>query len=134
MQLLGTHHVAVFTANFEAMERFYVETLHFPVTRRWDDAGIVFFDVGSTQIELIRQKAETGGARPPELGAGVGLNHLALHVADLDQAFGEWQARGVKVLKEPANFKEVRIAFFADPDGNVLELVEDPRRSRDNPW
>jgi predicted enzyme related to lactoylglutathione lyase len=29
------------------------------------------------------------------------------------------------VLREPSDFKTLRIAFFSDPDGNVLELVEE---------
>ena len=125
MRVLVTHHVAIYTPNFETLEAFYTQTLGFPVTLRWDDATIIFIDVGSTQIELIGREATAGAPGPHALGQGVGINHLALHVADVDQAFRELQERGVTVLKEPVNYKTVRIAFFSDPDGNVLELVED---------
>lgn len=122
MEIRATHHVAVFTENFSALETFYTETLGLPVTRRWDDAGIIFIDVGSTKIELIdrendaRSRAQRGG-----------FDHLALHVADVDTAVAELQEKGIIITNGPRNFKEVRVAFFADPDGNVLELVEDPR-------
>lgn len=130
MRLQGTHHIAIFTRNFEEMERFYTETLEFPVTRRWDDKGIIFIDIGSTKIELIRKDGEGSGEKPVGLGQGIGINHIALHVESVDEAFRELQGLEVQTLSGPADFQEVRIAFFTDPDGNVLELVEDPRQAR----
>ncbi len=125
MDLLATHHIAVYTPNFEAMEAFYTRTLGFPVTLRWDDAGIIFIDIGSTKLELIH-KTQMAGTEPPHaLDEGIGFNHVALHVPSTDAAYTELVKAGVKVLREPSNFKTVRIAFFSDPDGNVLELVEE---------
>lgn len=120
MQLLATHHVALFTRNFAAMEKFYSETLGFPITRRWDDVTIIFINVGSTTIELIGR--DTAPAPDSEPGA---FNHLALHVANVDEAYQELLAKGIKIKAEPKNFKDVRICFFFDPDGNTLELVQE---------
>jgi hypothetical protein len=36
--------------------------------------------------------------------------------------------KNVKIKSPPANFKDVRICFFFDPDGNTLELFEAPRK------
>lgn len=123
MKLKATHHVALFTRNFAALEKFYTETLGFPVTKRWDDVTICFIDIGSTTIELIGR--DTAPAPNSEPGT---FNHLALHVEDVDAAYAELVSKGVKIRSEPKNFKEIRICFFFDPDGNVLELVEDPRQ------
>ncbi|GIV76050.1 VOC family protein [Litorilinea aerophila] len=123
MQLKATHHVALRTPNFAAMEQFYTQTLGLPVTRRWDDVQIVFIDVGSTTIELIGRDDATAETKPTG-----GWDHIAFHVEDVDAAFQELVEKGVRIRSEPRNFKEVRIAFFYDPDGNVLELVEDPRK------
>ncbi|MFN8441224.1 MAG: VOC family protein [Caldilineaceae bacterium] len=120
MQLLATHHVALFTRNFAEMEKFYSQTLGFPVTRRWDDATIIFINVGSTTIELIGR--DTAPASNSEPGA---FNHLALHVANVDDAYQELLTKGIKIKAEPKNFKDVRICFFFDPDGNTLELVQE---------
>ncbi len=125
MQLTGTHHIGLRTPNLAAMEAFYTQTLGFPVTKRWDDVQIVFVDIGSTVIELIGRDNATANNTPTG-----GLDHIALHVADIDAAFAELVAKGVKIRSEPRDFKDVRIAFFFDPDGNVLELVEDPRQPR----
>jgi catechol 2,3-dioxygenase-like lactoylglutathione lyase family enzyme len=119
MQLTGTHHVALRTPNFAAMEAFYTQTLGFPVTKRWDDVTIIFIDIGSTTIELIGRDNVTAESNPTG-----GWDHVALHVANVDEAFAELQAKGVRIRSEPKDFKDVRIAFFFDPDGNVLELVE----------
>ena len=122
MKLKATHHVALFTRNFAEMEKFYSQTLGFPVTLRWDDVTIIFIDIGSTTIELIgRDTAPEANSKP---GA---FNHLALHVEDVDVAYQELVAKGIAITVEPKNFKEIRICFFIDPDGNSLELVEDPR-------
>jgi catechol 2,3-dioxygenase-like lactoylglutathione lyase family enzyme len=123
MNLVGTHHVALFTQNFETMEKFYTQTLGFPVAKRWDDVSIVFIDVGSTTIELIGRDNRGG-----RVANQYGFDHLALHVDNVDEAFAQLSAAGVKFNGEPKNFQDVRIVFFTDPDGNLLELVEDPRK------
>ena len=123
MNVLATHHVAILTRNMEAMENFYTQTLGFPVTKRWDDEGIIFINIGSTQIELIPRPQNQG--EPATLGQGVGMNHLALHVASTDETFQELTRLGVTVVREPYDFQDGRIAFFSDPDGNVLELWQD---------
>ncbi|MBX2998932.1 MAG: VOC family protein [Caldilineaceae bacterium] len=123
MQLLGTHHVALFTDNFEALEKFYTETLGLPVTKRWDDAKIIFINVGSTTIELLGRDNRSG-----RVANQYGFDHLALHVEDVDVAYAELKAAGVNFTVDPKNFKDIRLAFFTDPDGNLIELFEEPRK------
>jgi catechol 2,3-dioxygenase-like lactoylglutathione lyase family enzyme len=59
---------------------------------------------------------------------GGGWDHLALEVEDIDAAYAELSAAGIPFHVPPEDFPEeapsVRIAFFKDPDGNVLELVQ----------
>ncbi len=127
MNIKATHHVAVLTPNFAEMERFYTETLGFSVTKRWDDKGIIFIDVGSTTIELIDRPVEM---KPEEKQLAGYFDHLALHVEDIDDAYAEIEGKGVRMKSAPRDFQDVRIAFFYDPDGNSIELVEDPRQER----
>lgn len=122
MKLKATHHVAIFTQNFAAMETFYSQTLGFPITLRWDDVTIIFFDIGSTTVELIGRDTA-----PPANSPAGAINHIALQVEDVDAAHAELVSKGVTIKSPPANFKNIRICFFLDPDGNTLELVEDPR-------
>ena len=120
MKLKATHHIGLRTPNFAVLEKFYTKTLGFPVTKRWDDVQIVFIDIGSTTIELIGRDDATAETKPTG-----GIDHLALHVENVDEAFAELLAKGVRIRSEPKDFKDVRVAFFFDPDGNVLELVQE---------
>lgn len=121
MQVRGTHHVAIGTANFDQLVAFYSETLGLPAEKRWDGANIVFIDLGDTQIELLDRPDAS------ENGQG-GWVHLAFHVDDVDATYAELEAAGVDMRVAPKDFQTVRIAFFADPDGNLLELVQDSKR------
>lgn len=125
MQVLATHHIAIATHDVGKLETFYTEKLGFAVTKRWEAVGIVFVNAGSTQLELVPKDAAAGEPGPRELGQGTGINHIALHVASTDAAFAALKGRGVTILREPKDFQDIRIAFFTDPDGNVLELVEE---------
>lgn len=122
MKLTATHHVGLFTPNFDAMKHFYSETLGLEIVRSWDEPQIVFFAAGSTLIELVdKPDAAIDEARP------AGFDHFAFHVDDVDAAFDELKEAGVRTAIDPKDFQDVRIAFFYDPDGNMLELVQDPR-------
>jgi lactoylglutathione lyase len=125
MQVKGTHHIALHTRNFAEMEKFYTDTLGFSVVRRWDEIGFVFIDLGSTTLELIKRPE----GPPPNSPPGP-FEHLALHVEDIDAAFAELVAKGVRIKSEPRDFKELRYCFFYDLDGNSIELIEEPRRQR----
>jgi glyoxylase I family protein len=125
MQLGGIHHIAILTPDLAALEAFYTQTLGLPVARRWDTAGIVFVDGGGVWLELTRLDAPAGHAGPHALDHGIGINHLAFRVRDIDITYGELVRRGVRSIAAPQTFEELRVAFLADPDGNVIELIED---------
>jgi catechol 2,3-dioxygenase-like lactoylglutathione lyase family enzyme len=125
---MRAHHIAIYTRDLARLEAFYTQTLGFPVARRWDAAGIVFVDAGGLWIELTRQDAPDDGTQPRALDQGVGINHFALQIDNVDRSFRELVDKGVRVLAAPVNYENVRVAFLADPDGNVLELIEDAAR------
>src|SRR3954465_746356 len=114
---MRAHHVAIYTHDLARLEAFYTQVLGFPVVRRWDAAGIVFVDVGGLWIELTRQDAPDDGTQPRALDQGVGINHFAVQVENVDVAFRELAGKGARVLAAPANYENVRVAFLADPDG-----------------
>jgi catechol 2,3-dioxygenase-like lactoylglutathione lyase family enzyme len=136
MQILGTHHVGLSTANLPRLRAFYVETLGRPVVGAFVGHDIVFVQAGGTVIELI------GAADPPDAAPGQaggfgrrGWQHLAWEVDDVDAAYVELAGRGITFELPPEDFPPeapiLRIAFFADPDGNLIELVQ-PREARES--
>lgn len=122
MRIAHTHHVALLTANFERIRAFYVEILGLPVRGAFPGHNIVFVEAGSTTIEIVEE------SRAPGVPATGGWHHLAFEVPDVDAAVAELAAHGIQCHVQPTNFPEqapsLRIAFFRDPDGNVLELVQ----------
>ena len=48
--------------------------------------------------------------------------HMALRVADVDEARRELEARGVEFHGETRDSSVCHMAFFTDPDGNALML------------
>ncbi|MFO7166928.1 MAG: VOC family protein [Chloroflexota bacterium] len=121
MHIVGTHHIALKTANYDAMRTFYTETLGLPVVGGFPGGNIVFLSLGDTTIELINAAGEL---TPPVLG----WHHIAIQVEDTDAAYAELSAKGVPFHVEPRSFPpdapQARLAFFKDPDGNELELFQ----------
>ena len=122
MHIVSTHHVAISTPHFARLREFYVEKLGLPVVGGFPGHDILFLEAGDTTIELA------GDASPADEVSRRGWNHLAWEVDDVDETYVELSARGVpfRVLPEdfPAEAPAMRIAFFEDPDGNLLELIQ----------
>jgi catechol 2,3-dioxygenase-like lactoylglutathione lyase family enzyme len=57
----------------------------------------------------------------------LGVRHLAFYVADVDAEAERLRAAGVALDVEPMTATgDVRLAFFRDPDGTQLELLDGP--------
>ncbi len=121
LAIVATHHIALTTRNFDCLRDFYTQRLGLAVVGGFPGEDIVFIEAGTTTIELI-------GEESPEGTIGPGWDHLAWEVEDLDEAFRELTARGVVFHVPPEGYPpaapSMRIAFFRDPDGNLLELVQ----------
>jgi glyoxylase I family protein len=87
------------------------------------------------RIELLRRPGTTdspGGklASPAEAALRAGYGHVAFDVADLDAAWDRAVARGARPVMPPGPAPEpgVRMAFVADPEGNLIDLLHRPGR------
>jgi hypothetical protein len=122
VRIVGAHHVAIVTPDVERLRAFYVETLGFSVVGGFPDHGIIFIAAEGVTIELLQEDRLAAGARRR------GWDHLALEVEDVDAAYAALKARGVPFHAPPEGFPPeapaVRLVFFADPDGNALELLQ----------
>jgi predicted enzyme related to lactoylglutathione lyase len=59
----------------------------------------------------------------------LGNRHLAFYVGDVDAEAARLHAAGVEFTIEPTDATgDVRLAFFFDPDGALLELLSGPPR------
>ena len=123
--ITGLDHLALVTTDAARAAKFYTEVLGFKETGRLElgHTGTIYFvSLGDVQIELFG----TGDASAP-VGAAdsTGFKHLAMLVDDLEAECARLKAAGVTFTTEPTVINDhLRIAFFLDPEGNALELMQ----------
>lgn len=81
------------------------------------------------RVELLHRPGSGPGLRaanPAEAALTEGFGHLAFGVARLDEAHRRLVALGAGEVMAPQPSPEpgVRMSFLADPEGNLIELVE----------
>ena len=88
------------------------------------------------RVELLHRPRTSAGvsgqpANPAEAALRAGYGHVAFDVPDLDGAFDGAVARGARPVMPPCPAPEpgVRMAFVADPEGNLIELLHRPGRA-----
>ena len=130
--MTGIHHVALTVTDLERSLRFYTQVLGFRQGRWLRGPGgpseIVFVEVpGGGRVELFHYAEGTVAAPPRRDNHTTGWNHVAFGVPDIDAAVQGLQSKGVTFTVLPAakGTAPIRVAFFADPDGNTLELFEE---------
>jgi catechol 2,3-dioxygenase-like lactoylglutathione lyase family enzyme len=104
--------VAVPTRDVERARRFYGEVLGL----RADEHSRHEFWAGDTCLAIWEPEAQ-GMPFQPQKNA-----QLALHVADVEEARRELEAKGVEFWGETFDSSVCKMAFFTDPDGNDLML------------
>ena len=82
-------------------------------------------------IDLLEWKQPRDESPPYPHLYHLGIARIALASDDLDGDMARLAAAGVRFLSEPASLapssgSRVRFVCFEDPDGTVLELVENP--------
>jgi glyoxylase I family protein len=117
--LLGIEHTAIASPDVQKLAQWYVETLGFVIN--YNSGKTVFIKApDGSMIEIIT--SERGLA--PKAMKDAGLRHVALTVGDYDAAFAELKAKGISFLGEPIVNAEVKVAFFTDPEGNFLHIIQ----------
>ena len=130
------HHVALRVTDFEVAKRWYVEKLDFRVVHEWPfaDEQLAYLALPNDDrfmIEIL------GGGDPLPMDAPAhsdladslrysGYHHFCLNVADIEATVAELRKRGVAIVAEPFRLDDIsrKLAFFADPFGNLIELAE----------
>ena len=133
---MSGHHVAVRVPDFEAAKRWYVEKLDFRVIHEWRYADLQLAYVGPATddhfyIELLGDGEPRPVPKPVYTNLGdslrlAGYHHFCLNVRDMDAAIAEFRRRGVTIVTEPFELAVIsrRLAFIADPFGNLIELAQ----------
>jgi len=130
------HHVAVRAPDLETARRWYVEKLDFRVIYEWDFADEKLAYLAPPTDDHFFIEVLGGGEPAPQAGRPYkdladslkygGYHHFCLTVESIDKTVATLRERGVPVVTEAFELPAIsrRLAFFADPFGNLIELAE----------
>ena len=119
--IVGLNHVALSVPNLDEAVAYYTKTMGFPEAfRSTDERGqttLVYVQISkNTFIELQPANAQ----RPP------GINHLGLHVENMNAATAMFKQRGANVAETRVSATKAILSNITDPNGNRIELAELP--------
>ncbi len=105
--------VSLLTQDIQCAKRFYAETLGFEIETEGPDD--LEFRAGQMTLDIFNP-ASKGRPFAPSLGG------VAFRVADVAAARAALEAKGVRFAGETVDTGVCHMAFFHDPDGNLLML------------
>ncbi len=134
--------VGVVVRDLELMERFYGEVFGCRAERRTrvpesvgvpaglgGELTVVWLRVPSGGcVKLVLPRSVPVSARAETLPAGrLGLSYLTFHLDDIDAVVAALPAAGARPLSDPVvvRARGRRISFWSDPEGNVVEVVDE---------
>ncbi|MDP3340717.1 VOC family protein [Frigidibacter sp.] len=127
-------HVALRIRDRESGIAWYRDKLGMQVVRAFDLNGMTFTEMAMESAEAFRLELVSGDGAVERPGDGElfdsfllnGWHHLGIWVDDVDLAVVELRNRDVRITLDPTDNHEwmVRVAFIADPWGNVIELLQ----------
>ena len=123
IRALAVNHVSLLVADTARALGFYHDLLGIPLETSRPELGFpgAFLQLGNVQIHLLElATAGPPGLQPKPAGRD---RHLALDIADLDAALAALDAAGIDYTLSRSGR---RALFCRDPDGNGIELVEQP--------
>jgi glyoxylase I family protein len=126
--ITGMEHTGLCASDPRSLAEWYVSILGFRIVRALEDRRTYFIRApGGGMLEIYPAQHPVA----PADNVHRGLRHLALSVSGFDAEVRRLRSAGVTVPQETvAKGQDMSIAFFRDPEGNLLHLVE---RTRDIP-
>jgi lactoylglutathione lyase len=138
--ITGHNHTSFTVSDLERSVEFYTRVLGFDLERRFDAEGqaistitgfsgarlrIAFVSLGDFRLELIQYDSPEG-AKLDTATNNIGSAHIAFWTDDVDKTYEELKAKGVHFRGAPIRSRpeRPRVAYFTDPDGITLEIVE----------
>lgn len=109
----GVDFLTVFVTDYPAAQRFYGDLLGLERSADYVKIPGGEYETGSLTLQVIDAAAvgqEFKSRRHP----------VALHVEDVEAARAELESQGIEFQGETLDSGVCHMAFFRDPDGNVL--------------
>lgn len=114
--------ICLLVEDFDISFGFYSIKLGLPVNSR--DSHFADFKLEGTSLAIFG-KDEATSMFPKEYMQSGGGCVIAYQVDDLDRAVKELNSSGIKIFEGPKQTTwGQKVAYFNDPDGNILEVSE----------
>jgi lactoylglutathione lyase len=137
MSVAAVHldHVGLSVADLDAQAAWYAAAFGLREALPFEIAGLGLrgaFVVGDGfAIELLEREGSQPGLRAPDQATALltrGFGHIALRVSGVDDTHASLLAAGAseRLAPQPAPEPGVRMSFVADPEGNLIELLDRP--------
>jgi lactoylglutathione lyase/glyoxylase I family protein len=135
MAVRSFHHIGLSVADHDRQCRFYSRAFGFREEYRTEipEAGIRISLLsgpgGALELTEYTGSAPQHFTDPADGARTQGYFHWALTVSDLEDAITTAVAHGARVISEPRPSRrgDARFAYLADPEHNLIELLQPTR-------
>ena len=127
-------HVGLNVGDLESMTRWYTTALRFSVEFEFaiehaGFRGVMLHSPAGHRVELLYRDGNQPGLQartPVDAALTRGYGHIALDVPDVDAAYADLLEAGAseRMPPQPSPEPGVRMAHLADPEGNLVELLD----------
>jgi len=122
-------HVRLLVPNVRDCFLFYRDVIGLTVRYGDEDTPFAEFQTGSVNLALeplLVSEPDEARVKPHEFSAQDRVA-LIFRVEDIDATYDRLKSRDVEFVKEPHDTPEfgMRVAYFRDPAGNLIELNQD---------
>jgi catechol 2,3-dioxygenase-like lactoylglutathione lyase family enzyme len=113
-------HVGIYVKDIDRSVTFYTNIFGWKEKRRMgtEDIKIAVLDIGEGYLEIVQRPGSPG---IPPTG---NWSHIAFHVENFTEMLNKLVRLGVHVDARLSIANNTNIAFFTDPDGHTVEIME----------
>ena len=118
-------HMAIAAKDTAALARWYQDRLGFTVAYdNKKDPPTIFVRLGEgSLLEIIPASQEPRRERKT---SDPGMSHFAISVQDFEAVQADLTAKGIEVRDIREASRGVKVGFFEDPEGNLVQVIYRP--------
>ncbi|MSP12586.1 MAG: hypothetical protein EXR62_06475 [Chloroflexi bacterium] len=124
--MFSIEHFAIASQDTDKLAQWYMDKLGFSVIMRTEAKPSIYF-IKAPKGGLIEIIPANEKQIPQALDDDAGMRHVAFLYDDYDAAKKDLNAKGIELFNEFTAATGARIAWFRDPDGNLLQIVKRPK-------
>ena len=143
--MIGLRHIGIVVIDIERSLQFYRDLLGLKIIKDQEEYGDYidkFTGIKGVRVRTVKMKTEGGGliellqyySHPSSnimcqdrKMTEIGCSHFALTVKNIDDIYHKLLLSGIRFYSEPIPSPDgyAKVAFCKDPDGVLIELVEE---------